>query len=399
MQKTGFSPNLRLSGFGALLHGKLTHTFSLYRQWWQDIGAGLLVRIITLAVLLGIGLTYPQSVDQNDMNELVTLGILYMFQGQNPYNRIYVLSTSTNVPQVWYAQDFFNYGPATLFFHLPAMIWPYRYSGAGYMDFSPSFTLLHMGFDFLMFDRLKRMGYRTAALALWANPLGISLDSVTHLSVPLFLVLMGYEKWKDPFQSVFWLGLGAITYQYVLILLLFAVAYHIRTYRKVLLGLLPSLLVIGGFQLWATLEGRPLALFHDLFWVQLHVPYPGWIEQHGIFFIPWMGSIPVIIYNVFGTDFVTDWTGGLLRLSTVMMAFALVVTIVLLVDLLRRRDHKRSLVYGAAAIVLILLANPSGALHHRFIEIFPCWFAGMALFRQYRQEKRKRGAKREQSSE
>jgi hypothetical protein len=254
-----------------------------------------------------------------------------------------------------------------------------------------------MFFDFLMFDRLKRMGYRTAAMALWANPLGVSLDYVTHLSVPLFLVLMGYEHWKNPKQSVFWLGLGAITYQYVLVLLLFAVAYHIRTYKKVLLGLAPALLIVGGFQLWATLEGRPWALFHDLFWVQLYVPYPGWIEQHGIFFIPWMGSIPVIIYNVFGTDFVTDWTGGLLRLSTVMMAFALVVTAILLVDLVRRRDYKWSLVYSAAAIVLVLLANPSGCLHHRFIEIFPCWFAGMELFRQYRHEKEKRRAKRTQA--
>jgi len=367
------------SGLLPWIRGKLSESLRLYSQWRKDIAMGFITRFVALAGILYMALTNPLFPDVNDMNELLTLGLVYMFSGKCPYGQVYVLSALGNGPRVWYVQDFLNYGPMNLLIHVPAMVYPVRFFGAGFMDFQPSFMALHWFFDFLIFDRLKRLGHRMAALVVWWNPVMVSLDLVTHMSIPLFLILMGYEQWEDPFQSVFWLGLGAITYQYIGLLMLFAAAYHLRrNFWRVVAGLLPSIAVIGAFQLWAMLEGRPLALLHDLLLVQFNRPYEAW-SNHTWSWWSWTGSIPAVIYNVFGTDFVMDWTGGLIRLSTVMNAIALSVAVVMLLRLLWNPDRRLSLIYSTAAMGLVLLASPSGIWHHNFIIIFPFFFMGREL--------------------
>jgi hypothetical protein len=322
----------------------------------------------------------PFFPDINDMNQLITLGILYMFQGLNPYQRTYTLTALGATAQDTYTQDFLNYGPMNLLLHLPAMVYPWVFNGAGFMDMQPSFMILHGFFDFLLFDRLMRMKHRMAAIFIWFNPILVILNIVTHMSVPLFLLLMGYQKWRKPAQSVFWLGLGALTYQYIALLLLFAIAYHLRSYWRVLLGLLPSLLVLGIFQIWAMAEARPFALVNDLLVAQFGRPYEPWFPNHIYSWYTWTGSIPAVVVNVLGVIFhepvfdpLQAVTG--IRLSSAMNAMSAVLSAACLLYVVWRRDYLRSVKLGFLSILLFLLSSPSGIWHHNFIMIIPAFFA------------------------
>jgi hypothetical protein len=235
------------------LKNKIIQSLQLYHLYWRDLSLGVFIRVLSLITILIIASINPLFPDINDMNQLLTIGISYMFQGLCPYQRTYHLSALGVLPRDWYDQNYMNYGPVNLILHVPCMVYPWSFDFAGYMDFQPSFMVWHGFFDFLIFDRLLRMKHRVAAFVIWVNPIMVTMNLVTHMSVPIFLLLMGYEKWKDPTQSIFWLGLGALTYQYIALLLLFAIAYHIRSYKQVLLGLLPSLVILGVFQAWATI--------------------------------------------------------------------------------------------------------------------------------------------------
>ncbi len=370
---------------------KISQSLRLYRKWWKELSIGVFVRVLTLTGILWAAIANPFFPDVNDMNELITNGIWYMFNGLNPYNRPYHLSALGVTPQDWYMQNFLNYGPMNLLLHLPCMIYPWFLDFSGSMNLQPSFMMWHGFFDFLMFDRLMRMKHRSSALVIWWNPIMVTLNLVTHMSVPLFLLLMGYEQWKNPFQSVFWLGLGAITYQYIALLLVFAFAYHIRSYQKVLLGLLPALLVVGFFQIWATLEGRPLAMINDLILEQFGRSYEPWFPDHAYSWYTWTGSIPAIIFNVYNILLIqfrlldptvippSQWMDPLqaligIKLSLVMNAFALGVAAILMVFTILRHDYRRSILYSVIAMGLVLLSSPSGIWHHNFIIIIPFFF-------------------------
>lgn len=370
-----------------VIRNHLVSSLKLYRGWWKEISLGVFIRVITLAGILIAAIMNPLFPDINDMNQLITMGIVYMFKGLNPYQRSYTLTALGSGPQVTYTQDFLNYGPMNLLLHLPAMIYPWSFNGAGFMDMQPSFMILHGVFDFLIFDRLMRMKHRMAALFLWANPIIVTMDIVTHMSVPLFLLLMGYQKWEDPVGSVFWLGLGALTYQYIALLLLFAVAYHVRSYRRVLLGLLPSLIVLGVFQVWAMAEYRPFALVNDLLVVQFGRSYEPWFPDHIYSWYSWTGSIPALVVNILGIvrgavpsvfDPLQAVTG--IRLSTVMNAMAAVTSAIFFFYVIWRPDYLRSVKLSFLSILLFLLSSPSGIWHHNFIMIIPGFFA----FRQMR---------------
>ncbi len=371
-------PAPKVSGLLPTIRVKLQHSFGLYRSWWKEISLGAYVRVLTFIGIMVAAFTNPFFPDVNDMNELITLGIVYMFQGLNPYGRTYELSALGATPSDVYTQNFLNYGPLNLLLHLPCMIYPWMINGAGYMNLQPSFMVYHALFDFLMFDRLMRMNQRFVALFIWINPLFVTLNLVTHMSVPLFLVVMGYEKWKDPIQSVFWLGLGALTYQYIALLLIFVIAYHIRSYKGVILGLLPSLAILGAFQFWAMFEGRPMVLVDDLLLQQFGRPYEPWFPDHQYSWYTWTGSIPAILYNVLGqVDPLLVFTGGLLRFSTLMNAISLSIAVIFLLHLIWKPDYKRSILYGALALLLVLLSSPSGIWHHNFVVAFPLYMTSV----------------------
>ncbi|MFX1476006.1 MAG: hypothetical protein ACFFCO_11100, partial [Promethearchaeota archaeon] len=103
----------------------------------------------------------------------------------------------------------------------------------------------------------------------------------------------------------------------------------------------------------------------------------------------------VIIFNLYGTDFVTDWTGGLIKLSTLMMIISLAIAVVLLLHLMWKSSFGRSQIYCAIVIVLVLLSSPVGVWHHRFIEIFPAFFAGLVVHHHFR---RRSASQRAQNS-
>jgi hypothetical protein len=391
------------------LSNTITHSLHLYWQWWKEISLGVFIRIITLIIILYIAIINPTFPDVNDMNELITQGLVYMFQGLNPYNRDYWLSALALGPCDPYHQNFINYGPGSLLIHIPCMFYPYTFDFANCMNFQPSFLVLHCIFDFFLFDRLMRRGNRTVAVFLWANPVMVTLNFVTHMSVVLFFLWMGYEKWKDPFWSAFWLGIGAITYQYIGLLLVFAIVYHIRSYRKWFMGILPAVVIFGVFQLWASLESvifndpsRNMALVHDLLFVQFGRPYESW-PLHIHSWWSWTGSIPAVLFNSFwivvnqtlarlGQPMIppSEWVGigdplqivtrmmvfpDGIRISTVFTAFALFVSLYLLVKLLKKTDYKQSIKYSLIAIFLFLLGSPAGIWHHNFIVLIPAFFA------------------------
>jgi hypothetical protein len=386
----------------------LSESFQLYRRWWKEISVGIFIRLITLTAILYIASVNPTFPDINDMNELLTQGLAYMFQGLNPYNREYVLTALAAGPCDAYIQDFINYGPGSLLIHIPCMAYPYSIDFAGCMDFQPSFMVLHGFFDFLLFDRLMRHGNRTAALFVWINPIMVTLNFVTHMSVVIFFIWMGYEKWKDPFWSVFWLGLGAITYQYIGLILLFVVVYHFRSYRKWMLGVLPSAIIFGIFQLWASAEAfvyhdpsRHMALINDLLLVQFNRPYEAW-PLHIQSWWSWTGSLPAIIFNVYWIVSNTIWVlMGLtpidpsdwaligdplqiatrsiispegIRISTVFSIVALIVSLYLLVKLLFHPNFSKSISYSAISMGLFLIGAPAGIWHHNFILIIPVFY-------------------------
>jgi hypothetical protein len=386
----------------------ITDSFRLYRQWWKEISLGIFIRILTLIAILYIASVNPTFPDINDMNELLTSGLSYMFMGLNPYNRDYWLTALAAGPCDLYHQNFINYGPGSLLFHLPAMVYPYSFDLAGCMDFQPSFMVLHAIFDFLLFDRMMRHGNRAPAMFIWINPVMVTLNFVTHMSVVIFLLWMGYEKWKDPFWSVFWLALGAITYQYIGLILLFTVAYHFRSYRKWILGALPSVVIFGVFQLWASIEAilyhdpsRHGALIHDLLLVQFSRPYEAW-PLHIQSWWSWTGSIPAVIFNVYWIISNNLWASMSLptidptlwgqigdplqivtrdlvppigiRISTVFTAISLVATIYLLLKLLRRPELGKSIMYSFFSMGLFLIGAPAGIWHHNFIIIIPAFF-------------------------
>ncbi|MHA2428889.1 MAG: hypothetical protein ACXADB_12775, partial [Candidatus Hermodarchaeia archaeon] len=393
----------------------IVDSFKLYRQWWKEIGLGIVLRVLALALILYVASVNPFFPDINDMNELLTSGLTYMFQGLNPYGRDYWLTALAQGPCDIYYQGFINYGPGSLLVHLPCMIYPYSINFAGCMDFQPSFMILHSFFDFLLFDRLMRRGHRIVALFVLYNPILVTLSFVTHLSVVIFILYMGYEKWKDPFWSAFWLGLGAITYQYLALLLLFAIAYHFRSYRKWLMGILPAVAIFGVFQLWASVEAilyndpsRNLAMLNDLVFVQFGRFYEPW-PLHWHSWWSWTGSVPAVLFNCIwivdswiktSLGFIpippTMWvdigdplqavtrgpliqlTGGLItegiRIATLFTVLAVLVTIYFLIKLLRTSDFKNSITYGVIAMGLFLVGAPAGIWHHNFIIVIPVYF-------------------------
>ncbi len=386
----------------------ITDSILLYGKWWKEISLGIFIRLLTLATILYIASVNPTFPDINDMNELLTNGLNYMFLGLNPYNRDYWLSALSAGPCDTYYQNFINYGPGNLLVHIPAMVYPFSFDFAGCMDFQPSFMILHVFFDFLLFDRMLRNGNRSAAIFIWINPVMVTLNFVTHMSVVIFFLWMGYEYWKDPFWSIFWLGIGAITYQYIGLILVFAIAYHFRSYRKWILGVLPSVIIFAFFQLWVSFEAiiygnpaRHLAMIHDLLLVQFNRPYEIW-PLHIQSWWSWTGSIPAIIFNVYWIVANNIWASmGLLtidpifwadigdplqivtrsilapdgiRISTVFSIIALIVSVYLLVKLLLQPDFGKSILYSVISILLFLLGAPAGIWHHNFIVIIPVFF-------------------------
>jgi len=268
--------------------------------------------------------------------------------------------------------------------------------------------ILHTFFDFLLFDRMMRHGNRAAAIFVWINPVMVTLNFVTHMSIVIFLIWMGYEKWKDPYWSVFWLGLGAITYQYIGLILLFAIVYHFRSYRKWILGALPAVIIFSFFQLWASLEAvvfsdpsRHMAMVYDLLIVQFSRSYEAW-PLHIQSWWSWTGSIPAILFNVFWIvnnllwsniglptidplfwtqigDPIQIATRSLLppdgfRISTIFSLVALIISLFLALKLLRRPDYGKSILYSVISMGLFLIGAPAGIWHHNFILIVPVFF-------------------------
>jgi hypothetical protein len=237
--------------------------------------------------------------DLTDMNELVFKGMANFVHGINPYGQSYLLHTFAGP----FTQDYFNYPPFAILFHLPALIWLGPQS-IGTMDFMPAFFLLHWFYDFVTYYHLWQNRHRKISKIIWINPFFVFVDIITFMSLPLMLLTLALLNLDNPFRSGIYVMLLATTYQMgaVFIPFLLVLHWHRGQLRQNLLGMLPVLIVVLLFFLWG-----PLLFISDLFIQQIGRPPINWQDYNN--FSPYynryypltflfMGSIPSWAFNI-----------------------------------------------------------------------------------------------------
>ncbi|MFX0169727.1 MAG: hypothetical protein ACFE89_10280 [Candidatus Hodarchaeota archaeon] len=258
--------------------------------------AGVIVRVVTIfgfIMLLNVG------GDINDMNELVYQGLLNLVSGVNPYGQPYVLHTFRGP----YPQNYFNYTPFAILFHLPTLLWPGPQS-VGSIDFMPAFFLLHTVFTFITYYRLWQHDHRIISKMIWVNPFFVFLDVITFMSLPIMLLTLALLNANDGLRSGFYATLLAATYQMGSVFLPFLLVYHWqkKQFYRPLLGMIPIIVVVLVFFIW-----NPLTFIQDLIIIQIGRPPVNW--QDSLSSSPYynryypmnflfMGSLPSIAFNL-----------------------------------------------------------------------------------------------------
>jgi hypothetical protein len=343
-----------------------------FRPFWREALFGLAVQLIVATWMLYAANVFALP-DFNDMGELVFLGVQNLFSGINPYGKTYTVGIAATGLRYYYDLPGFSYGPVTLIAHLPVMLLPVRWDGLGKADVMPSFFALQVFFTFLFFSFLARAGHARFGLLFWGNPLWVPTEANTFFALPLLFVLLGLLRVEQPRASVLWLSLATATYQLAAPFLVFALIYHRKSVLAVLQGLAPAALLVGLFVIWSALEGHPLQLLQDMLLSQLNRQYQNWSYLH---FVPiWqvVSSVPVLAFNVFHVDYVSVWTGGALRLSSLMMLATLVVMVILCALLLRRPSARKILTYGSLVVFLFIASMPGGVGEHYVILAVPAF--------------------------
>ncbi len=266
----------------------------LFRE--NEFWAGIIVRLVTL---VGFIMFLNVAGDLTDMNELVFKGMANLLQGVNPYGQTYLLHTFAGP----FTQEYFNYPPFAILFHLPTVLWPGPQS-IGTMDFMPAFFLLHWFFDFVTYYRLWQGGHRIISKIIWINPFFVFVNIITFISLPLMLLTLSLMNLNNPIRSCIYAMLLTATYQMGAIFLPFLLIHHWRRgqLRLSLLGMIPVLLVLLPFLFW-----NPFALVSDLFIHQVGRPPVNWLDSNNLSpyynrYYPlaflFMGSIPSWAFNI-----------------------------------------------------------------------------------------------------
>lgn len=257
--------------------------------------AGIIVRTATL---IGVLLFLNYGGDITDMNELVYKGLLNLLQGIYPYGQSYHLTTFGGP----FIQDYFNYPPFSMIFHLPTFLWVGPQS-IGTIDFMPGFFMLHTFFDFVTYYRLWQEDRRISSKIIWINPFFVMVNIITFLSLPLMFLTLALLNLNKPIRSGFYSMLVASTYQMGAIFLPFILVYQFRQkeLRNTLLGMLPIIIVGFLFFLW-----NPFLFIRDLVIMQIGRPSVNWFDStptshfynryYPATFL-FYGSIPSIIFN------------------------------------------------------------------------------------------------------
>jgi hypothetical protein len=266
----------------------------LFRE--TDFWAGIIVRIATL---IGFLLFLDIAGDLTDMNELVFKGMANLIQGINPYGQTYLLHTFAGP----FTQDYFNYPPLAILFHLPSLLWPGPQS-IGTMDFMPAFFVLHWFFDFVTYYRLWQNRHSTISKIIWINPFFVFVNIITFMSLPLMLLTLSLLNLNRPVRSSGYAMLLAATYQMGAIFLPFLLIFHWRRgqLRLSLLGVLPVFVIVLLFFFW-----NPILFVQDLLIHQMGRPPINWQDYNNLSpyynrYYPltflFMGSIPSWAFNI-----------------------------------------------------------------------------------------------------
>ncbi len=341
---------------------------------WEAL-LGLRVHIFFLFIYAFGALTTPGFPDYYDMSELVFLGVMNLGQGINPYGQVYPVGvTHLGEPRFIYPAHGYWYGPFSLIAHLPVLLFPFRFDGAGFADFIPSFVILQVFFVFVIFYRLVRMGHRTIGLLVWANPLVTAFEIGTLFPLVMMLLMLGIEQIENPQWCMLWFSLATATYLITAPFAIFALCYHRSKIKSALRGLAPAATVTAFFFLWSALEGKPLAPFQDMFLVQLSRVYTDWSSVTPLAAAMTMGSIPNVLYNLLGTDPISLWTGGVLSMSGVMIIFTLALMVLFLFRLVLYPNLRNSIIYSVVITGLLIASNPKGGTHYYVLLYLPILF-------------------------
>ncbi len=275
----------------ALNLNDLSHLFHDTGFW-----AGILVRIATL---IGFLIFLDIAGDLTDMNELVFKGMTNLVYGVNPYGQTYHLHTFAGP----FDQDYFNYPPFAILFHLPSLLWPGPQS-IGTMDFMPAFFILHWFFDFVTYYRLWQEHHTTISKIIWINPFFVFVNIITFMSLPLMLLTLSLVNLNQPVRCGVYAALLAATYQMGAIFLPFLLVFYWRKgqLRFNLLGMLPVVIVVLVFFFW-----NPILFVQDLLIHQIGRPPVNWQDYNNLSpyynrYFPlaflFMGSIPSWAFNI-----------------------------------------------------------------------------------------------------
>jgi hypothetical protein len=327
--------------------------------------AGLVVRAATI---VGFLVLLDVAGDLTDMNELVFLGLANLLHGVSPYGQTYTLGTYAGT----FVQNYFNYAPFAVLFHLPTFLWPGPQS-VGTMQFMPGIVLLHTMFDFVLYYRLHQAGHSRAELMLWVNPGMVFIDVITFVSLPLLLLTLAILDLDKPVRTGLYSSLLAASYQLGVIFLPFVLWYQFKRHQlsRALAGVLPAAAVVLVFFLWT-----PTAFVDGVLIAQLGRGYVDWFDANPLSpyynrYYPaaflFMGSLPSVVFNVAIELGIPP--GSAPRIALPMMAIAGIVALVLFVHFARNPRKGLVILYPGCLLVLLIASSSEGLTHYWVMTI------------------------------
>ncbi|MFX1561696.1 MAG: class I SAM-dependent methyltransferase [Promethearchaeota archaeon] len=340
---------------------------------------GVIVRVATLMgflILLNVG------GDLTDQNELLFKGLVNFLQGICPYGQSYSLTTFGGP----FTQDYFNYPPFAILFHIPTFIWPGPQS-IGTIDFMPGFFLLHTAFDFIIYYRLHQAGHSRAELMLWVNPGMVFLDTSTFISLPLLLLTLTILNIDNPIKSGFYSATLFACYQLGVIFIPFILIYHYNRHQlsRTFVSMLPVAAILIIFLLW-----NPSAYITDLFIAQFGRNPINWSDNNPLSpyynrYYPaaflFMGSIPAIVFNIAIIMGVPPDVAPVI--SQPMMILVGILCLAFLVHFIRNPRKGLSILYPGIILALFIASTSEGIAHYWVMTItlpFLAWAQRGTLF-------------------
>ncbi|MFX1317910.1 MAG: hypothetical protein ACFE9D_08600 [Promethearchaeota archaeon] len=325
-----------------------------------DFWAGIIVR---LATFFAFYMFLNVAGDLTDMNELVFKGMVNLLHGVNPYGQTYLLSTFAGS----YTQDYFNYPPFAILFHLPTALWLGPHS-IGTMDFMPAFFLLHWFFDFVTFYRLWQNEHRVISKVIWMNPFFVFVNVITFMSLPLMLLTLMLINLDKPVRSGAYAVLVAATYQMGAVFIPFILIYHWKAgqLRWSFLGMLPFLLITLLFFFW-----NPILFVRDLLVMQVGRPHINWLDNNSLSpyynrYYPlgflFMGSIPSWVFNIgIGLGLPPPLSP---QIAYVMMLMVMVFAIFGLVYFIKNLNWAQAILIPGLLLAFFIASTAEGLAHY-----------------------------------